>query len=71
MKYTLLLVHVCLIVCITSDGPFVTNDTKTVSLSDPNVDPAVKSALENGSVSEVLVRKDLLLFPVNAPDLVS
>ncbi|XP_031782110.1 suppressor protein SRP40-like isoform X2 [Nasonia vitripennis] len=46
------------------------NDTKTVSLEDPGIDATVKAALENGSVSEVVVRKDLLLFPVNAPNLV-
>ena len=47
------------------------NKTRTVGLQDPNVDATVKTALENGTVSEVVVRKDLLLFPVNAPNLVS
>ncbi|OXU27027.1 hypothetical protein TSAR_005989 [Trichomalopsis sarcophagae] len=46
------------------------NNTKTVGLDDPGIDATVKAALENGSVSEVVVRKDLLLFPVNAPNLV-
>ncbi|XP_023248048.1 uncharacterized protein LOC106636470 isoform X2 [Copidosoma floridanum] len=46
------------------------NGTKIIGLKDPNVDATVKSALENGTVSEVVVRKDLLLFPVNAPNLV-
>ncbi|CAB0038919.1 unnamed protein product [Trichogramma brassicae] len=53
------------------DEPANTGNTKTVAFHDPSVDATVKSALENGSVSEVVVRKDLLLFPVNAPDLVS
>uniref|UniRef100_A0ABD2XLN7 Uncharacterized protein n=1 Tax=Trichogramma kaykai TaxID=54128 RepID=A0ABD2XLN7_9HYME len=52
------------------DEPANTSNTKTVAFHDPSVDATVKSALENGSVSEVVVRKDLLLFPVNAPDLV-
>ncbi|XP_014237964.1 uncharacterized protein DDB_G0271670-like [Trichogramma pretiosum] len=52
------------------DEPSNTSNTKTVAFHDPSVDATVKSALENGSVSEVVVRKDLLLFPVNAPDLV-
>lgn len=42
----------------------------TLGLEDATVDATVKAALENASVSEVVVRKDLLLFPVNAPNLV-
>ncbi|XP_058790326.1 uncharacterized protein LOC131663744 isoform X2 [Phymastichus coffea] len=69
IKITFLLLILVLVILVRSQEA-VQNNKKNISLHDPNVDETVKSALENGSVSEVVVRKDLLLFPVNAPNLV-
>lgn len=53
-------------------APDVNNMKLSVDPQKPSseVEESVKSALQNGSVSEVVIRKDLLLFPSRAPNYV-
>lgn len=46
------------------------NSSSPLNIGSTGVNEAVKSALKNGSVSEVVVKKDLLLYPLNVPNLV-
>ncbi|XP_033222152.1 uncharacterized protein LOC117176169 [Belonocnema kinseyi] len=62
---------------VNNDAERLSNATQNIAnaslisgFQDPDVKEAIKSALGNNSASEVIVKKNLLLFPLNAPNLV-
>lgn len=63
---------------MTLDTQNLSNDTQHLinkniikGIQDPDVKSIIKSALGNDSASEVVMKKNLIVFPLNTPNLVS